>query len=306
MAAKPAFATIKLFVSGRGQHEHPPRSDLILHGWLWLTGGNIHLVRLPSVIFYLLGAWFPLQAARRMGGDRARNDTLILLLWPYGFHLGRPAGWYSFTFLLLSLLTFGHLKYLERRSPGTWMPVVLCALALVDTNYCGWAVLGLLGLDRLLRLGRERRTWLLLATGLFLLVASIPIMRALMTELRTGAVRGRASSPLARGTYNLYCLFVSESVAGWIWVPGIATALAIAVLLLLGFVYAKPEARRLFLYFAALLTVMTFLQIVTTRRTLLIRPWLILPVGTTLGTMTLPFARRLLAGSLVLVGAIGW
>jgi hypothetical protein len=127
-----------------------------------------------------------------------------------------------------------------------------------------------------------------------------------MTELRTGAVRGRACSPLARGTYNLCCLFVCESVAGWIWVPGIATALAIAVVLPLVFVYAKPEARRLFLYFAALLTVMTFLQIVTTRRTLLIRPWLILPVGTTLGTMTLPFARRLLAGSLVLVGAIGW
>jgi len=83
VAAKPAFATIKLFVSGGGQREHPPLSDLILHGWLWFTNGNIHLIRLPSVIFYLLGAWFLVQAARRMGGDRARNYTLILLLlWP--------------------------------------------------------------------------------------------------------------------------------------------------------------------------------------------------------------------------------
>jgi hypothetical protein len=208
--------------------------------------------------------------------------------------------------LLVSLLAFGHLKYLERRSPGTWMPVMLCALALVDTNYCGWAVLGLVGLDRLLRLGHERRTWLLLATGLFLLVASIPIMRALTTELRTGAVTGRTSSPLATGIYNLRCLFVSGSVAGWIWVPGIAAALAIAVVLRLVSVYEKPEARRLFLSFAARMTVMTFLEIVATRRTLLIRPWLILPVGTTLGTMTLPSARRLLADSLVLVGAIIW
>jgi Dolichyl-phosphate-mannose-protein mannosyltransferase len=308
VAAKPAFATIKLFVSGGGQHEHPPLSDLILQGRLWLTNGNIHLIRLPSVIFYLLGAWFLVQAARRMGGDRARNYTLILLLlWPYGFHLGRLTGWYSFTFLLVSLLTFAYLKYLERPSPGTWMPVVLCALALVYTNYFGWAVLGLLGLELLLRFGRERRTWLLLlATGMFLIVASLPIMRPLMTELRTGAVNGRASSPLATGIYNLYCLFVSESVAPWIWVAGIAAGLAIAVVLLLVFVYAKPEARRFFLYFAALMTVMTFLPIVTTRRTLMISPWLILPVGTTLGTMTLPSARRLLAGSLVLVGAIGW
>jgi hypothetical protein len=307
LAAKPAYATIKLFVSGGGQHEHPPLSDLILHGWLWLTSGNIHLIRLPSVIFYLLGAWYLVQAARRMGGDRARNDTLILLLlWPYGFHLGRLAGWYSFTFLPVSLLTFIYLKYTGSPSPGTWMPVVLCALALVYTNYFGWAVLGFLGLDLLLRFGRERRTWLLLATGSFLLVASLPVMRAFMTELRTGAVTGRASSPLATGIFNLYCLFVSESVAPWIWVPGMAAALAIAVVLLQVFAYAGPEARRFFLYLAALLIVMTFLQIVTTRRTLMISPWLILPVGTTLGTMTPPSARRLVASSLVLVGAIGW
>ena len=307
-AARPAFTTIKLFFSGGGQHEHPPLSDVILHGWLWLTAGNIHLIRLPSVIFYLLGAWFLVQAARRMGGDRAGTYTLILLvLWPYGFHLGRLAGWYSFTFLLVSLLTFVYLKYVEHPSPRNWMPLVLCALALVYTNYFGWAVLGFLGLDLLLRFGRERRTWLLfLATGLFLIGASIPIMRAFVTELHVGTVTGRASSPAATGVYNLYCLFVSESVAPWFWVPGIAAGLAIACVLLLVLVCAKPEARRFFLYFAALLTVMTFLQIVTTRRSLMISPWLILPIGTTLATMTVPSARRWLAGSLIVVGAIGW
>jgi hypothetical protein len=187
------------------------------------------------------------------------------------------------------------------------MPVVLCALALVYTNYFGWAVLGFMGLDLLLRFGRERRTWLLLlATGIFLIVASIPIMRAFITELHTGAVTGRTSSPVATGIYNLYCLFVSESAAPWFWVPGIAAGLAIASVLLLVFVYAKPEARRFFLYFAALMLVMTFLQIVTTRRSLMISPWLILPVGTTLGTMALPAARRWLAGALIVVGAIGW
>jgi hypothetical protein len=248
------------------------------------------------------------QAVRRMGGDRAGTYTLIPpLLWPYGFRLGRLAGWYSLTFVLISLLTFACLKYVERPSPGTWMPVVLCALALVYTNYFGWAVLGFMGLDLLLRFGRERRTWLLLlATGIFLIVASIPIMRAFITELHTGAVTGRTSSPVATGIYNLYCLFVSESAAPWFWVPGIAAGLAIASVLLLVFVYAKPEARRFFLYFAALMLVMTFLQIVTTRRSLMISPWLILPVGTTLGTMALPAARRWLAGALIVVGAIGW
>jgi Dolichyl-phosphate-mannose-protein mannosyltransferase len=308
LAARPAWTTMRLFISGGGQHEHPPLSDLLLHGWLWLTHGNIHLLRLPSVVFYVLGAWFLVQAARRMAGNRARNYTLILLLlWPFGFHLGRLAGWYSFTFLLVSLLTLVYLKYVEHPSPGTWMPVVVCALALVYTNYFGWALMGLLGLDLLLRFGRQRRTWLLLlVTGTFLLLASIPITRAFITELHTGVVTGRASSPVATGVYNLYCLFVSESVAPWFWVPGIAAGLAIACVLLLVFVYAMPETRRFLLYFAALLTVMTFLQIASTRRMLMISPWLILSIGVTLGTITLPSARRLLAGSLILVGTIGW
>lgn len=306
VAARPAFTTVKLFVSGGGQHEHPPLSDLLLHGWLWLTNGNIHWLRLPSVIFYLLGAWFLVQAARRMAGDRAGTFTLILLLlWPYGFHLRRLAGWYSFTFLLISLLTLVYLKYIEHPSPGSWMPVVLCALALVYTNYFGRALMGLLGLDQLLRVGRQRRAWLLLlATGIFLLVASIPIMRAFITELHTGAVTGRASSKVATGIYNLYCLFVSESVAPSFWVPGIAAGLAIACVLLLVFVYAKPDARRFFLYFAALLAVMTFLQIVTTRRMLMISPWLILSIGVTLGTMALPAAT--LAGGLADFGGRDW
>jgi hypothetical protein len=308
VAARPAWATMKLFLSGGGQHEHPPLSDLLLHGWLWLTNGNIHLLRLPSVVFCLLGAWCLVQAARWMAGDSARNYTLILLpLWPFGFHLGRLAGGCSFSFLLISLLTLVYLKYIEHPSPGSWMPVVLCALALVYTNYFGWVLMGLLGLDLLLRFGREWGTWLLLlATGIFLLLASIPIMRAFITELHTGAVTGRASSPIATGVYNLYCLFVSESVAPWFWVPGIAAGLAIACVLLLVFVYAQPDARRFLFYFAALLAVMTFLQIVTTRRMLVISPWLILSIGVTLGTMAPPSARRLLAGSLIVVGAIGW
>jgi hypothetical protein len=126
-------------------------------------------------------------ASRAADGRGPRRNVHIdpLLLWPYGFHLGRLAGWYSFTFLLISLLTLVYLKYVEHPSPGSWMPVVLCALALVYTNYFGWALMGLLGLDLLLRFGRDKRTWLLLATGIFLMVASIPIMRAFITELHT-------------------------------------------------------------------------------------------------------------------------
>jgi hypothetical protein len=308
VAATPALATMKLFLGGGRQHAHPPLSDLILHEWLWLTNGNIHLLRVPSIVFYLLGAWFLAEAARRMAGERARIYTLmLLLLWPYGFHFGRLAGWYSFTFLLVALLTLAYLRYVEHPSPGNWMLVVPCALALVYTNYYGWAVLGCLGLDLLLRFKSSTRTWLrLLATGTFLMVAAAPIMRALVMEVREGADHVPLGSAIATGVYNLYCLFISESVAPWFWAPGIAAGVAITCTLLLVFVYGEMPSRRFLLYFAALLAAMTFMQIESTRRLMMISPCLILSIGCTLATATLPSARRLLAGALVLACAIGW
>jgi hypothetical protein len=63
VAATPALATMKLYRGGGRQHAHPPLSDLILHEWLRLTVGNIHLLRLPLIVFYLLGAWFLAQGA---------------------------------------------------------------------------------------------------------------------------------------------------------------------------------------------------------------------------------------------------
>jgi Dolichyl-phosphate-mannose-protein mannosyltransferase len=308
VAARPVRETANTFLSGGEQHEHPPLSDLILHGWLRLTNGNIHLLRLPSVVFYILGAWFLLQAARRLAGDRARNCTLVLiLLWPYGFHLARLAGWYSFTFLLVSLLTLAYLKYLEQPSLGSWMPVALCALALVYSNYFGWALIGLLGLDLLLRFWRNARTWILLfVTGIFLIVATVPIIPAFFTELHARSEPTHSGSAIAMGIYNLYCLIVSESVAPWIWVPAIAAGLAIACAMLLVLLCSQPPARRFFLYFAVLFAVMTFIQIGNTKRLLMISPWLILSVGVTLATATLPSVRRWLAASLALAGAIGW
>jgi hypothetical protein len=137
----------------------------------------------------------------------------------------------------------------------------------------------------------------LLATGAFLVVAAAPIMRALVTEVRVGADQVPLASAIATGVYNLYCLFVSESVAPWFWAPGIAAAVAIAGTLLLVFDYGEAPARRFLLYFVALLAAMTLLQIGSTKRLMMTAPWLILAIGITLATATLPSARRLLAGT---------
>jgi hypothetical protein len=309
VAAKPFLQTVNAFLGGTGQHEHPPLSDLVLHAWLWLTDANLHWLRLPSVIFYLLGAWFLVQAARRIAGDRAGYSTLaIILLWPYGFHFGRIAGWYAFTFMLISILTFFYLQYVEDPTLKRWLPIAICALALVYTNYFAWAVLGCIGLDLISRFWRDTRKWVVfIPTAALLLVANLPILAAFLREIRHGAHPAPlGASSIAIGIYNLYCLFVSESVAPWIWIPGIAAGLAIACALALTLVYTPPASRRFFLYFFALLGAMTFVQIGNTKRSLMISPWLLLPIGAAVAAASWPSARRALAASLVLIAAIGW
>ena len=92
----------------------------------------------------------------------------------------------------------------------------------------------------------------------------------------------------------------------WFWAPGIAAGFAIVATLLLVLFYGAAPSRRFLLYFAALLAAMTFLQIGSTKRMMMIAPWLILSVGTTLATATRPSARRLIACALLLTGVIGW
>jgi len=209
--------------------------------------------------------------------------------------------------MLVSLLTLIYSKYLEDPSPKMWFSFALCALALVYTNYLGWALLACLGLGLLLRFARDiRKLVLFVSTAVLLVLACLPIMPAFLGEVHRGARPAPSISALTIGVYNLYCLFVSESVAPWFWAPGIAPGLAITCAMLLVLICARSLARRFFLYFSALLMAMTFLQIGNTKRLLMISPWLILPVGVTIATVTLPSTRRWLVGSLVLIGLIGW
>jgi hypothetical protein len=120
-SAQPVRAIFDAFRSGIGMNEHPPLYDLLLHFWLRLTGGSFFWLRVPATIFLLGGLWILSCAARRIGGDRSATALLWLgALWPYGFHFGRLAGWYSFAFLLISTLTYAYLRYCSSPSPQQW------------------------------------------------------------------------------------------------------------------------------------------------------------------------------------------
>ena len=309
-AAKPVYETIRLFVGGVGEHQHPPLYDLLLHGWLRLTDGNMFLLRLPAIFFYVLGALVLAKAAKLLGGSRSEACVLwTVVLWPYGFHFGRVAVWYSFCFLLVSTVTLCYLNFLDQSTRLNWLWLFLCSLALVYSNYLGWALLGCLALDFILRRKHHRAAWWLpfLGTGAVLLISYAPLFSAFLREIHHGPHTDfHPFSVTVNGVYNLYCLFVSESVAPWYWIAGVVVGLSIAVCLLLTLIGSPLPVRRFLLYFVALFFVMTVLGIIQPKRVMLIGPWLILPIGVVLGGLPRLYLRRGIWASIILIAGIGW
>lgn len=309
-AARPVRITVERFLNGVGMHEHPPLYDLLLHGWLRLTAGNIHLLRVPAILFYVIGAWVLALVAKRLGGASSQFWTLALVtLSPFGFHFGRLATWYSCGFLLVCLLTLAYLRFLDQPDAKNWVLFVLASLALVYTNYFGWAFLALLAIDYSIRNRRNfnRATLWLGATAIVLLAAYLPIFRAFEHEVRVGSKPHLSIFGLVVGiAYNLYLIFVSESVAIWFWPLSILTLASIAVCVYFLLKTSSP-AKGFFVCFMSLLVFLSALGILISKRTFFATPWLFLPLGVALGT-TVPhrLPRRLLLGSLAVCAAIGW
>ncbi|MDE3135810.1 MAG: glycosyltransferase family 39 protein [Acidobacteriota bacterium] len=319
-AARSAAQILAAFLHGRGMHEHPPLYDLLLHGWLRLTGEKQWALRIPSILFYVSGIGALALAATDVACKRAGRALIwIAVLWPYGFHYGRLAAWYSFCFLMVALATLAYLRVLRSPIGGNWLFLAASSLALVWANYFGWALVACLVVDFLLRRRRDPRLprWPLAGIAAVLALAYLPLARAFWDELMTHPTEG-GHSPVARflyGIYGLYTLAVSESVAPWFWRLGIPAALATAALLL-ALATARQPGRRFFVYFCALFALMTLGGILTTKRLLLIAPWLLLPAATLAGFESRPPEapasrsqngnRKFLLGSLAVAFAIGW
>lgn len=320
-AAQPAARILGDFLRGTGMHEHPPLYDLLLHGWMLLAGERLWALRLPSIAFYLAGIWTLALAATRLAGARSgRALVWIAALWPYGFLYGRLAAWYSLCFLLVALVTLAYLRLLDSRSLGNWIFLTAGSLALVWANYFGWALLACLGADYLLRRRRDSRLplrpWFFIAA--LLALSYLPLARAFWHELLAHPTEGgnHVVARLLYGIYGLYTLVVSESMAPWFWWLGVPAALATA-LLLLALGATRQPGRRFFGYFCALFALMLLLAILTTRRLLLIAPWLLLPAATLISPGPIASlasspqcgssrGRTLLVAGLAVAFAIGW
>src|SRR5258708_4691573 len=158
-AAQPVRTLLASFLAGPGRNGYPPLYGIVLHFWLRWTAWNFEYLRIPAIAFFLAGLFLLGRAARRFAGPVGASATVWLgILWPFGFHYGRLAAPYSFTFFLVAGLTFAYLRFLEHESFGRWAAVFLFGAALLWTDSLGWAALACLAIDQALRRRFGERT----------------------------------------------------------------------------------------------------------------------------------------------------
>jgi hypothetical protein len=236
---------------------------------------------------------------------------LIGALWPFGFHYGRIAAWYSFCFLIVAALTLLYLRLMKQPSAARWLALVLLAVALVYTNYFGWAFLACLAVDALIRRRQDalRTASFVFLSGLFLAFAYLPLWRSFADEISQNLGLARSlTADLLIGGFHFYSVFVSESVAPWFWALSIPALFCIMVVLLATFFHAPWPARRFLIYSLVSIAVMVVSGIITTKRLLPEAAWLLLPIavaasGLPRGTLRTVFFAAL--GGILLIGWFG-
>ncbi|MFZ0820530.1 MAG: glycosyltransferase family 39 protein [Candidatus Acidiferrales bacterium] len=309
-ATQPVQETLHAFSSGEGLHEHPPLYDLILHFWLQITGERFVTLRLPAILFYLFGLALLSRCAEEIGGLRSAWAVLWMgALWPFGFHYGRLAAWYSFCFLLVGWLTLVYLRLLRRPSVRRLCGFLLSAAALIYTNYFGWAFLACLAADYVIR---KRQEWLramavIASCGLVLAIAYIPLWRAFLLEVRNGTNFAQPiTTKILLGGFHLYNAFVSESAAPWFLWLGIPAGICVAICLATALKHAPSDARKFLVYSLVLMVAMALLGIISAKRMLPVAAWILLPVALGVNAAPRGRPRRIFVGALLGVAAIGW
>jgi Dolichyl-phosphate-mannose-protein mannosyltransferase len=306
----PVHQMIATFWSGAGLHEHPPLFEFIYHFWLRASGGAFEWLRVPSILFYLVGLWLLARIGMKLGGEEAGRIVLWLgALWPYGFHYGRLAAWYSLSFMCLAGLTLAYLRLRERASAPRWLAFIAISAALVWTNYFGWAFLACVAFDYC---WRERENIssaaMRVATAAAVLAAIyIPLWRAFFHELGAGEIFTHSfAGRILNGGYSMYVLMVSESVAPWFKEWGIPAAICVLCCIAITAWFAPAESRRFLLFALLLLGIMAFAGIANAKRLLPLAVWILAPIGVALAKMSRGIPRKILAASLAGILFAGW
>lgn len=292
--------TLGLFLRGEGQHLHPPLYDVVLHGWMWLTGAERSLLRPLSILFTCISVCL-VGATAEMLWRRGLVAALVTVAWPNGVYFGHPAHWLPLTTLLIAATTWAYVWMRASEGAGSAIVFAVMGLALVYTNYLGIAFLGVLGLHALLDRPSASLVRRVAAAGAAIAIGFLALLPAFLHALgsapRLDFVWWKV---LANGGYLAYSLTASEAVAPWHW----PAAIVACGLLLLGFAALRtPRLYWLLSLLAAVYAAAALTRVIDGKKVGVFGPWLLLYLG---GLVSTTRYRRTAVAGLALAFGTGW
>jgi hypothetical protein len=273
--------TIRAFADGQGQHEHPPLSDIVLHYWLRMIGNSLAMFRVVNIVAFAVGMYFLARAVSIFCCERAGLwFSSLCFVWPLGYQFGRMFGWYSFAFLFASMAIFS-LASFSQRVARSFLALVFCSVALVYTNYFGWAFVSYFAFRMATR--RNLRISWAVTYLVAISIAYIPMWRVLFLQsIKSMNLRSTLSASAAKSFYGAYLAILSESVAPWLMPVGILCAIGAVLVVAMVLRYSSGELRWLMVFFLGSVTLVGCSGMFSPKRVLFLCPFLLVPLGATL------------------------
>lgn len=282
IAEHPVTSTIRSLLAASYPDEHPPFSDILLHGWLLLTHSSFFALRIFANLFYIGSTLVLALAARKLSGSKAYWAVILLaFLWPFAYQYGRIAGWYSVAIFLLSALTLAYTAILADRNRWAWFTFAILSVLLIWTNYFSVVLLLLFCADLLIfhRSIARRHISAIAFTAVAVIVSFLPLLKEVLS-LSAGHLDLYGASPIKSALllagYPIYATFASVAIAPW-YLP-LSIPVAIGSVALVISVFFSP-GRRWMVYFTVALLLLILTQLLTVKRITFLLPWFFLSVA---------------------------
>ena len=309
VASRPILPMLQLFLSGSGQHEHPPFSDMLLHLWLLATNYSFFSLRIFANIFYIAAILFIACSAAKLAGTKAYWTTLCIgLAWPFAFQYGRITGWYCVAMFLVSVLTWIYLKLLEGKGYGPWACFAFVSILLLWCNYFGAAILLLLLLDFFLfhrALAIKNIKPLLLSAAVIALsvVSLIEIALKNVSQHNERIASGvEWNRVIAEVGYIVFSVFGSVAVAPW-FLP-LSIPIFVASIVICVSIWFSP-GRHWLVYYILLMILLLLSGHMNIKRALFLLPWLFMAMGLA-ACAEKSSCPKLASGAIAVLVVTGW
>ncbi|MDZ4819648.1 MAG: glycosyltransferase family 39 protein [Planctomycetota bacterium] len=301
LCLQPAAETFHLMVNN--VHEDPPLYEVVQYPWIQVVGDNVGLLRLPSVVYFMLTVWGIYAAVRRLSTPSAAYVAVIVAcLMPYHWLMPMAMRWYSMTACLAvwNFVAFLDLRTLRRadgnhrfgfatariehpssQTRARWKPWLAYVLSGALLWYANYVAPAFFFSHLLISLASRNRTAIIRTLFVGWIAIGIAYLPWLPTLLRQIPLSSKLPG-LVKNFVNIassnWILYAGELVtpsAWWFSFAFVVSALLAGAMLIRYF----PTARKPLTVFLVVLLLMIIMRVIIPKRAMLISSFFAMSLG---------------------------